>query len=321
MAGPSWDHVGVVAVGSLPPVFSPRALVTQWSLDPIALVLIVLAGALYWLGLRRIRGTRPAFPRDRVAAFYGGLAVCVLALLSPIDTYGSVSFAVHMIQHLLLVLAAAPLFALGTPITLLLRAVTPRTRKRVVLPVLQSAPVSLLTRPVVAFLLFAVVQYATHFTGFYNLAENHASVHALEHGLYLFSGVLFWWPVVGLDPVPHKLSFPARILYVVLAMPLMAFLGVAVLSAPSPLYAHYAHLPLPWGGPNALNDQNNAGTFMWEIGGIASLIAVLFVAAAWFRHDEARQRRIEEDIDRAAALEAASGPTAPAGRAGPRRPP
>jgi putative copper resistance protein D len=303
----------VIGHESLPPRFSPGALVGQWSFDPVALSLIVLAGILYWLGLRTIRGAKPVFPPDRVWAFYGGLAVCVIALLSPIDTYGDVSFAVHMVQHLLLVLAAAPLFALGTPVTLLLRAVSARSRKRYVLPVLQSVPVSLLTRPVVAFLLFAVVQYATHFTGFYNAAENHASIHALEHALYLFSGVLFWWPVIGLDPAPHKLSFPARILYVVLSMPLMAFLGVAILSASTPLYAHYAHLPPPWGGQHALNDQNNAGTIMWEIGGMASVIAVLFVAGAWFRHDEARQRRIEEDIDRAAALEAASGPTAPAG--------
>jgi putative copper resistance protein D len=219
-----------------------------------------------------------------------------------------------MVQHLLLVLVAAPLFALGTPITLLLRAVRPSTRKRVILPILQSRPVSWLTRPVFAWILFAVVQYATHFTPFYNLAETHVWVHALEHGLYLLSGVLFWWPVVGLDPSPHRLAYPARILYVVLSMPLMAFLGVAIISASAPLYAHYAHLPPPWGGgTRALGDQNNAGALMWELGGVAALIAVLFVTGAWFRQDEARQRRIEEDIDRAAGLQPAGQPAAPTG--------
>jgi len=232
--------------------------------------------------------------------------VCVLALMSPIDTYGSASFADHMIQHLLLILAAAPLFALGTPITLLLRAVRPGTRKRVVLPILHSTPVSILTRPVVAWVLFAVVQYATHFTGFYNAAENNTWIHALEHGVYLVSGVLFWWPVIGLDPAPHRLSFPARLLYLVLAMPLTAFLGVAIITASSPLYAHYAHLPPPWAA-GVMIDQNDAGAFMWELGGIASLIAVLFVAGAWFRHDEARQRRIEEDMDRVAGRAGAAG--------------
>ena len=124
-------------------------------------------------------------------------------------------------------------------------------------------------------------------------------MHALEHALYLFAGVLFWWPVVGLDPAPHRMSHPARILYLALSMPLMAFLGVAILSASAPLYSHYAQLPAPWGGVNALNDQHNAGAIMWELGAGASVIAVLLVAAAWFRHDEARQRRIEADLDKA----------------------
>src|SRR5256885_13139893 len=97
----------VIAHGGLPPTFSVGALFSQWSFDPVAFTLIVLTGLLYWLGLRRIRGQKPVFPTSRVAAFYGGLAVCVLALLSPIDTYGDVSFADHMVQHLLLILAAA----------------------------------------------------------------------------------------------------------------------------------------------------------------------------------------------------------------------
>ena len=101
---------------------------------------------------------------------------------------------------------------------------------------------------VAALLLFAVVMYASHFSGLYNLALAHEWVHAGEHLLYLMTGVLFWWPVVGLDPAPHKLSHPARILYLVLMMPLMAFLGVAILSASAPLYPHYAQLPPPWGG-------------------------------------------------------------------------
>ena len=75
------------------------------------------------------------------------------------------------------------------------------------------------------------------------------------------------------------------------------FLLIVALSLAAPLYAHYAHLPPPWGS-GALNDQNNAGALMWEVGGIASLIAVLLTAAAWFRHDEARQRRIEADLDK-----------------------
>ena len=175
--------------------------------------------------------------RGRTALAESVFALSVEALLSPVDRYATVNFSTHMLQHLLLVMGAAPLFALGAPITLALRAARPGTRKNVLLPILRSRPVSLLTHPIVAWLLFAVVMYASHFSGLYNLALAHEWVHAGEHLLYLLTGVLFWWPVVGLDPAPHKLSHPARLLYLVAAMPLEAFLAVALLSArPYPAY-------------------------------------------------------------------------------------
>jgi cytochrome c oxidase assembly factor CtaG len=291
----------VIAHLGLPPRFTPGALLTQWTFDPIALTLMVFSGVLYWIGLWRIRGSLPVFPPSRVWAFYGGLAVCFFALLSPIDTYQDVSFSVHMAQHMLLMFVAAPLFALGTPVTLALRASGRAVRDRWLLPVLHSRVIRTLTAPVVAWVVFAVAQYVTHFTGFYELALQHEWVHALEHGLYIVAGVIFWWPVVGLDPSPKKLGFPARLLYLVAAMPLEAFLGVAILSAAHVLYPHYQHLPAPWGGAAALHDQNNAGSLMWVTGEVVNLVAVLCVAAAWFRHDEARQRRIEADLDRLAA--------------------
>ncbi|MFN2545091.1 MAG: cytochrome c oxidase assembly protein [Actinomycetota bacterium] len=297
----------VLAPSAVPPAFTPGALLSRWQADPFVLAAILVAGILYWWGVRRVARTPPVWPWSRTWAFYGGLLVCVLALLSPIDTYQDVSFSTHMLQHVLLLLVAAPLFALGTPVTLALRAATPDFRRNVLLPVLHSRVVRLLSHPVVAWILFAVVQYVTHFTSFYELALDHEPVHALEHALYLLAGVIFWWPVVGLDPAPRKLGFPARVLYVVLAMPLEAFLGVAILSASHPLYRHYQQLPAPWGGAAALRDQGDAGSIMWIVGELASLIAVLCVAAAWFRHDEARQRRIEEDLDRAAVAGSATG--------------
>jgi cytochrome c oxidase assembly factor CtaG len=293
-------HV-VAPSGPVPPPFTPGALLTRWQLDPFAFGAIVLVGVLYWWGVRRVARTPPVWPWSRIWAFSGGLAVCLVALLSPIDTYQAVSFSTHMLQHVLLLLVAAPLFALGMPITLALRAASPEARHKYLLPALHSRAVRVLSHPVVAFLIFAVVQYVTHFTGFYEAALQNDAVHALEHGLFLLAGVLFWWPVVGLDPSPRKLGYPARMLYVVLAMPLEAFLGVAILSANHVLYPHYQQLAAPWGGAAALRDQGDAGSIMWIMGEVVSLIAVLCVAAAWFRHDEARQRRIEAEMDRAAA--------------------
>jgi putative copper resistance protein D len=293
---------------SVPPVFSPIRLLTGWAIEPLPLALTVAAGLLYWFGLRGLRaaGTGPAWPAGRVWAWYGALAATLVAIASPVDTYSGVSFSTHMIQHVLLLFVAAPLYALGAPVTLALRVSRPSTRKRFLLPVLHSRAVAILTNPIVAIVVFTVVQYATHLTGFYNAALENVWIHDLEHALYLGAAVLFWWPVVGLDPAPKKLSHPARILYLVIAMPLEAFLAVAVMSGEP--YQHYLTLPTPWGGAHAVADLSTAGAFMWISGDLAALIAGLFVAGAWLRHDQIRQGRIEADEDRRAALAAAEGP-------------
>jgi putative copper resistance protein D len=292
----------MTASAGVPAPFAPIRLVTGWTLEPLPFALLVLAAALYWAGLRRLgqAGARPPWPGSRTAAFFGGLAVTAVAFLSPIDTYADFSFSIHMVQHVLLLIVAAPLYALGAPVTLALRASRPETRRRILLPVLHSRPVALLTHPLVGFALFAVAQYISHFTGFYNAALRSNAVHYGEHAMYLAAALLFWWPVVGLDPAPHKLSHPARLLYLVAAMPLEAFLAVALLSARP--YPAYVALPPPWGGAAAVSDQSTAAAVMWIAGDLTMLIAALLTAAAWLRREQVRQRRIEDEEDRRAGL-------------------
>jgi putative copper resistance protein D len=298
---------------SVPSPFSPLRLLTAWAFEPLPLALTVAAGLLYLFGLRRLQaaGIGPPWPVGRVWAWYGALFATLVAIASPVDTYSGVSFSTHMVQHILLMFVAAPLFALGAPVTLALRVSRPSTRKRFLLPVLHSRAVAVLTHPIVALGVFVAVQYATHLTGFYNAALENGWLHDLEHALYLAAALLFWWPVVGLDPAPRKMSHPARLLYLVIAMPLEAFLAVAVFSGEP--YQHYLTLPAPWGGAHAVADLSTAGSFMWIAGDLAALFAVLLVAGAWLRHDQVRQRRIEAEEDRRAAL--AAPPSAPSARA------
>jgi len=295
--------VGMIAhTQSIPPVFSPLRLLTEWAVEPIPLALTLAAGLLYFFGLRRLlaAGTGPAWPTGRVWAWYGGLAATLVAIASPVDIYSGVSFSTHMMQHVLLMFVAAPLFALGAPITLALRTSRPSTRKRFLLPVLHSRAARVLSHPILVVTVFVLVQYVTHLTGFYNAALNSSPIHDLEHALYLAAALLFWWPIVGLDPSPRKMSYPARILYLVAVMPLEAFLAVAILSGEP--YQHYLALPPPWGGAHAIGDVSTAASFMWIAGDLATLIAALLLAGAWMRHDTVRQARIEADEDRRAAL-------------------
>src|SRR5262249_20146973 len=150
----------------------------------------------------------------------------VLALGSPIEYYDTTLFSVHMIQHLLLAMVAAPLLAIAAPITLVLRFSSPEARRRWILPVLHSTPVRVLSAPPVAWGILAGVMWFSHFSPLFDAALEDGTLHRLEHALYLGTAMLFWWPVVGADPSPHRLSHPARILYLALGMPLSSFLGL-----------------------------------------------------------------------------------------------
>ena len=110
---------------------------------------------------------------------------------------------------------------------------------------------------------------------------------------------------MGVDPNPHPVPWPVRMLSLFLAMPAMSFLALGIYAGDVPLYPTYASLPAPW-GPAALGDQRDAAVMMWLVGNLALVLAILLVAAAWKRDEDARQRRVEEREDRAEAVAASN---------------
>ncbi|HEV8544841.1 MAG TPA: cytochrome c oxidase assembly protein [Candidatus Limnocylindrales bacterium] len=281
---------------------SVGALVFGWSFEPAILLPLVLVAVGWIVAVRRVDAAHPStpVPRRRTVAFLTGLAAIAVALQSGIERYDTSLFSVHMVQHLLLTLVAAPLIALGGPVTLALRVSSVRVRRRWILPVLHSRLLRILAFPVVAWVLFAGVMWATHFSPLFDLALENRWIHDLEHVLYLGSALLFWWPAVGVDPAPWRLPHPVRILYVLLQMPQNTFLAVVILNARAPLYPHYASLVRPW-GPSPLADQQFAGGIMWLAGDVLFIAAVAAILAGWMRHEERDNARSERraDLERA----------------------
>jgi putative copper resistance protein D len=270
--------------------------VTSWTVEPLALVGIVIAAGLYLAGVRQVDRAHPGspVPRRRIAA---GLAVIAIALFSFVDVYATTLFSVHMIQHLLLAMVGAPLLLLGAPITLLLRTASPEARKRRILPVLHSRLVRAISHPVVGWLAFAIVIWASHFSPLFEAALEDPAIHAMEHALYLGAALLFWWPVVGADPHPFRMGHGMRLGYMLLAMPQNAFLGFVLFAVPTVLYEHYASLQRVW-GPTALEDQQLAGGIMWAAGDLIFLVPCLLMTLAWFRYEEEKGRLHNERLDR-----------------------
>ena len=169
-----------------------------------------------------------------------------------------------MVQHVLLTMVAAPLLAAGLPRL-------PRIH------------------PVAAWLAFAATGWVVHFTGLFEAAADHLPVHVIEHGLLLGTAVLFWATVIGPGAT---MSHPLRLLYLAVAMPQNTFLALAITSAGSVLYPHYA------GGKDPLGQQRVAGGIMWVAGDLLLLGAVLLMAAAWARHEERENLLSEQEADR-----------------------
>jgi putative copper resistance protein D len=292
----------VAAHGPVPPEPpTPANLLLGWTF-PTLPTLAILAGLLWWAwAVGRVNGAHPQsrVPRRRTVAFVAAMTALAFALLSGIERYDTTLFSVHMVQHLLLILVAAPLIALAAPITLLLRVASPGTRRRVVLPILHSRVMRFVSFPAVAWIAFAAVMWGAHFSPLFDAALENPVAHDVEHALFLGTALLFWWPVVAADPVPWRLAHPSRSLYTFLQMPLNTFLAVIILSATVPLYRHYASLQLPWPGwtATALDDQHLAAGIMWVGGDLLFIAALGAVVWGWMRAEEANTDRADRLAD------------------------
>ncbi|MBI3745589.1 MAG: cytochrome c oxidase assembly protein [Chloroflexi bacterium] len=312
---------GLAAAGPVPPTSGPvppdapslGGLVLGWSFEPVVL-LPLLAVAIWWWrtldGIDRGHPEHPVPKRQRWALVFGLVAIAV-ALQSGLARYDTTLFSLHMVQHLLLTMVAPSLLALAAPITQLLRASSPGTRQRLILPVLHSRVVLVIGHPILAWILFAAVMWGSHFSPLFNASLEDPLAHDLEHLAYLTVGLLFWWPVVGLDPSPHRMAYPARIGYAFLQMPLNSFLAMAILFADASLYPHYATLGAPY-GIDALSDQRLAAGIMWIFGDLVFLVSTLMLVGAWMRSETrastrpSAERRVDAEMasirEREAAL-------------------
>jgi putative copper resistance protein D len=257
----------------------------HWAIEPLSALLLLGLAATYLVGVRRLKQRGRRWPPARTAAFCSGLGVAAIATQSGLAAYDEVLFSLHVVQHLLLSMVAPPLLALGGPVTLFLQAGPPEARRRL-RSALHSRPVVVVTHPLVAWVAFAGSLYVLYFSPLYELSLRSAPVHALVHAAFFLTGCLFFWPVVGLDPLPRRLPHAARLLWVVLALPFHALLGVALLSGGRVLAAdYYEGLGRTWGA-SPLADQRTGGGLMWMAGDLVGLVVLGVVVVQWMGHEQ-----------------------------------
>lgn len=247
----------------------------------------VLCAGLYLWAARRVRGRWPA---RRTVSFLAGIACLIVAFESGIDAYDDRMLSIHMVQHMLLLLLAPLLLLGGRPVILMLR-VLHRERRRVLARAL--ARLRPVTRPVTCLGAFGAVVLLTHLRSFYEATLRYSTLHATEHLLFLFAGMLLWWPVLDGDPVrTHRLGGLGRLVYMLAAMLPMAVVGSYLDRHGSLVYPAYAAAGHAL-GISAAADQAQAGAIMWVAGGAVMVAVGLWASMAALVEEERRQRARE----------------------------
>ena len=292
---------GAAGLAGLPP-FSLGRVFTGWGIDPFLFVVLVWVTGLYLVGVQVLRRRGDAWPLGRTVAFVvGGMGLFGFATMSGLGGYDTVLLSVHMVQHMLLSMLVPLFLALGAPVTLALRTLPARPRGWL-LGLLHSRVAKVLTFAPLTLALFVVSPWALYFTGWYDASLRSDLVHELMHVHLVLVGSLFFWPMVGVDPVPGRIAYPFRLLTVFLTLPFHAFLGVTIMGQTELIAGEwYRSLPqtagLTW-LPDPAADQHLAGGILWGSGDLIGLVFLAVLFTQWVRASMREAEREDRRLDR-----------------------
>ncbi|MBM2615159.1 cytochrome c oxidase assembly protein [Actinoplanes sp. LDG1-06] len=287
----------------LPP-FTPGVIFTEIHLGSLIALFLLVAAALYGYGVHRLRQRGDKWPVGRTVAFVvGGLGSIAAVAVTGIEAYDTTLLSVHMVQHMVLSMVGPIFLALGAPVTLALRTLPVASRKKL-LAVLHSRVARVLTFPLVAFGIFVANPFVLYFTDLYRQTLLHSWLHEFIHVHFIVTGCLFFWPLLGLDPLPNRWPYPGRALLMVLSVPFHTVLGLTIMQSKTLLAGdYYPSLGLSWTDP--VSDQVTAGGILWAGGEIVSVTMLGILVMQWIRQSEREARRIDRALDRQEAEEAA----------------
>ncbi|SCK59085.1 cytochrome c oxidase assembly protein [Streptomyces sp. WMMB 322] len=294
------DHGGHGMTTDLPPFTLGRGL--EFTGEPFFLVGCLLALVLYAGAVVRLRRRGDAWPLLRVVAWVLGVFAVALTMCTALNEYGMVLFSVHMVQHMIISMLAPILLLLGAPVTLALRSLPSAGRGRkgpreLLVAVLHSRAMRVLTHPGFTIPLFIASLYALYFTPLFDFLMSSTVGHLAMMVHFLLVGLVFFWPIMGVDPGPHRPGYLMRMLELFAGMPFHAFFGIALMMASEPMIATYAD-PSASLQVTALSDQTAAGGIAWAFSEIPSVLVLLALVYQWHKSDEREARRRDRMADR-----------------------
>ena len=263
---------------------APSTFMRWWSWEPFVVIPLAITGAMYAIGVVRMKGIR----KWQIASFAAGWIALVIALVSPLDALGGILFSAHMAQHEMLMIVAAPLLVFGRPLIAFLWALPARWR----VPTghfFQREPIrktwNWITGALVVTILHAIALWVWHIPSWYEATLRNDGIHALQHISFLLTATMFWWSLT--HGRYGRLGYGAAVVYVFATAGHSGALGALITFAPHLWYPIYGARTAAW-GLNAIEDQQLAGLIMWIPAGVLFTILGIAIFAAWLGEAERR---------------------------------
>ncbi|GGY27957.1 cytochrome c oxidase assembly protein [Streptomyces tanashiensis] len=294
------DHSGHGMTTDLPPFTLGRGL--EFSPDLFFLIGCLAALGLYGWGVARLRRRGDAWPVSRTVLFTIGVLSVALMMCTRLNDYGMVMFSVHMVQHMVISMLSPILLLLGAPVTLALRALPVAGRgstgpRELLLKLLHSRYMRVITHPAFTISMFIASLYGLYFSPLFDFLMGSKAGHIGMMVHFLMVGLIFFWPIMGVDPGPHRPGYVMRMLELFAGMPFHAFFGIAMMMATQPLVDAYKNPPASL-GIDALADQNAAGGIAWAFSEIPSVLVLIALVYQWYHSEQRQAVRKDRAADR-----------------------
>ena len=292
----------------LPPELTFEQWFVQWRWDVLVAFACAAALLVYLRWVVRLRRRGDAWPVSRTVAWVAGILVLAWTGNGGPAMYGHVLFSAHMVQHMVLVMVVPLFLVLAAPVTLAMRALPvrhdgSRGPREWIWTIVHSRWGGFFAHPVVAAVNFAGSMIVFYYSPLFEMALRTYAGHLAMTVHFVLAGYLFANGLVGIDPGPHRIGFPQRILLLFVTMAFHAFFGVALMSGELLLAPDWFGLLGREWGPSAIVDQQRGGAVTWGIGEIPVLVLAIVVAVAWTRDDERTARRRDRKVAREGDVE------------------
>ena len=272
---------------------SPGEFLWAFSFDAAWIVVLGVAALAYAEAFRRARGgPRQPHPIWKLVSFQGGVLLCALAVLSPLERYGNQVLWLNFLGFLLLTMVAPPLLLFGSPLTLAFR-VCGGQKRRYLRSLYRGRVARLLTFPIFTWLAFAGLTYTWQFTRLTDEAAANGVVRDLQQASLLGVALLFWIPALAADPLAWRMPHTLRGLYLFVEMTHKGLFGGMFLSANDAFHAGYsANLPA-WAGLSAIDDQRLAILVLWLGGNVIFIGALIGIIIRWVQYERRNAHRTD----------------------------